>query len=142
MTGPSEWLDRAVISDVLVRFARALDEKDWVGYAALYAADGTLRTPRGGHRGRAGLAEYVEHDLGGYPATHHVSAGHAIDIDGDTATVRSSLHATHLRSADPGDFWTVGGWYDTTLRRVGAGWEITSVVINPVWSVDSHGTAR
>lgn len=134
---PPELLDRQRISAVLVRFARALDEKDWDGYAALYADDGVLHTPRATHRGRRGMAAHVERDLGGYSATHHVTANHDIAVDGDTAAVRSSLHATHVRQA-PDDFWTVGGWYDTRLRRDGEGWVITEVVINPVWRFDSR----
>lgn len=136
-----EILDRHDIDAVLVRFARYLDEKDFQAYADLYAEDGVLTTPRATHRGRAGLAEHVERDLGGYTATHHVCASRDILLDGDIATARSSLHATHVRSADKRDFWTVGGWYDVGLRRGGARrWEITSVVINPVWRFDSPGS--
>ena len=129
--------DRAAISDVLVRFARALDEKDWAGYAALYAEEGVLSTSRATHEGRAGLARFVEDDLGGWSATHHVSASHDITVDGDRAVARSSLHATHVRD-HPGDFWTVGGWYDVTLRREDGVWLLTSVVINPVWRLDTR----
>lgn len=128
--------DHDAIRDVLVRFARALDEKDWDGYAALYAVDGVLTTPRGTHRGRAGLARFVENDLGTYSATHHVSAGHDVRVDGTAAAVRCSLQATHVRG-EPGDFWTSGGWYDVTLRREGV-WVITTVLINVVWRFDTR----
>jgi ketosteroid isomerase-like protein len=135
--------DRETICGMLIRFARALDEKDWTGYAALYAEDCTLDTSARQHSGRAGLAEFVEADLAGFAATHHVSAAQDITIDGDTAQVRSSLHATHVRSEDRSDFWAVGGWYDTTLRRAGDGWEITSVAIHPVWVFDTaSGVSR
>lgn len=37
------WLvDRAHISDLLVEFARALDQRDWDAYAATYAPEGVL----------------------------------------------------------------------------------------------------
>ena len=49
-------LDRDEIGQVLVKFARALDEKDWEGYANLYAEDGVFRRPNNFHRGRAGMA--------------------------------------------------------------------------------------
>lgn len=134
-----ELLDHHDISRILVLFARRLDEKDFVGYAELYAQDGTLTTPRATHRGRIGLAEHVEGDLGDFVATHHVCASRDISVEGDSATVRSSLHATHVRSVDASDFWVVGGWYDVSLRRGGPhGWEITSVVINPTWRFDTR----
>lgn len=104
----ADLLDRQDISALLVRFARCLDTKDFAGYADCYAPEGLLQLPRGGHEGRAGMAEYVERDLGGYGATHHVSANHEIEIDDDTARTRSSLHATHVRSTED-DFWSVGG---------------------------------
>lgn len=135
----SRHLDAGAISDVLISFARYLDERNWTAYADLYTEDCTLTTPRATHRGRNGLAEFVERDLGGYTATHHVTANHSIDIDRDTATVRSSLHATHVRNNDPEDFWTVGGWYDTVLHRTPGGhWKIHSVTINPVWRLDTR----
>ncbi|MGQ0719175.1 MAG: nuclear transport factor 2 family protein [Pseudonocardiales bacterium] len=133
----ADLLDRQDISALLVRFARCLDTKDFTGYADCYAPEGVLQLPGGGHEGRAGMADYVERDLGGYVATHHVSANHEIEIDDDTARARSSLHATHVRSTED-DFWSVGGWYDTTLRRTPEGWRFTRVSINPVWRFDTR----
>jgi len=46
--------DHDAITAVLVSFARALDEKNWDGYASLYAVDCVLSTPRATHRRRAG----------------------------------------------------------------------------------------
>lgn len=139
----SRHLEAGKISDVLVRFARYLDERNWRAYADLYTEDCVLNTSAATHRGRAGLAEFVERDLGGYTATHHVTANHSIAIDRDTATVRSSLHATHVRDGDPEDFWAVGGWYDTVLHRTSDGrWMIHSVTINPVWRLDTRSRTR
>lgn len=129
------WLvDRAQISDLLYRFARALDEKDFEGYAGLYAEDGELVLPWGGHRGRAGLAEHVRGDLGGFGATHHISSNHLIEVDGDSAASRSYLQAVHvLDAADRRTHWDVGGWYDCSYRRTAEGWRFTRVAITDVW---------
>ncbi len=56
-----QWLiDRAAISDLLIDFARALDDKDWAGYAANYTDDGVLAiSPTIEHHGKDGLAEFV-----------------------------------------------------------------------------------
>ncbi|MFD3686502.1 nuclear transport factor 2 family protein [Nocardiopsis sp. NPDC058631] len=126
--------DRADICDLLAEFVRCLDDRDFAGYAALFTEDGVLRMPGAEHSGRAGLAEYVAADLGRYHRTHHLSANHRVEVSGDRATSRSSMHAVHLRSADdPGDWWSVGGRYDNTYRRVGTTWLIRSVDITPVW---------
>jgi len=141
-TAVRELLDRDEISSLLVKFARALDEKDWDGYANLYAEEGVFRRPNGCHRGRAGLAEFVKEDLGHYVATHHVTGNHDIEVAGDTATARSLLQAYHVRSEDPSDFWAVGGWYDTDLRRTEDGWRITSAEPKPVWLLDTGRTGK
>ncbi|MEU0237291.1 nuclear transport factor 2 family protein [Nocardiopsis sp. NPDC006198] len=131
--------DRADICDLLAEFVRRLDDRDFTGYAALFTEDGVLRMPGREHRGRAGLAEYVEADLGHYHRTHHLSANHRVEVDGDRATSRSSMHAVHLRSADdPTDWWSVGGRYDNTYRRVGTAWRFHTVDITPVWLGEGH----
>ncbi|RNL85726.1 nuclear transport factor 2 family protein [Halostreptopolyspora alba] len=131
-------LDRAEICDLLVRFARRLDERDFVGYAALFTDDCRLRLPGTEHRGRRGLAEFVAADLGRYHRTQHLSTNHQVEIHdgdgGDTASSRSYLYAVHLRSADdPSDWWSVGGWYDNTYRREGGRWLLHTVDVTPVW---------
>ena len=78
-----QWLvDRARISDLLHEFARARHE-------GLGGVRGDLRRGRcpraavgdpGPRRARA----FVSRDLGRFHATHHISANHSIEIDGDT----------------------------------------------------------
>ncbi|MFJ4620714.1 nuclear transport factor 2 family protein [Streptomyces sp. NPDC088812] len=129
------WLvDRAAISDLLIDFARALDDKDWEGYAANYAEDGVLAiSPTVAHTGRAGLAEFVAGSLGRYAGTHHLSTNHAIAIDGDEATTRSYLVAAHvLDASDPSRHADGAGWYRCRLRRTPQGWRFTHVALEIV----------
>lgn len=131
-TDQLRWLvDRAAISDLLVDFARAVDDRDWEGYAANYADDGVLAiSPTIEHRGRAGMAEFVAGSLGRYAGTHHLSTNHAITVDGDTATTRSYLVAAHvLDAADPYRHADGAGWYRCTLRRTPEGWRFTHVTL-------------
>lgn len=122
------WLvDRALIGDLLVEFARALDDRDWDAYAETYAEDGELAvSPTVAHTGREGLADFVAASLSGYPGgTHHISANHAIHVDGDTATTRSYLLGAHIYEPDR---QAVGaGWYDCRLRRTVDGWRFERV---------------
>ena len=124
------WLvDRAAISDLLVEFARALDDRDWEGYAANYTDDGELVIMgRTVHVGQEGLAENTRANLDRYAGTHHVSANHAIAIDGDTATTRSYLIAAHVfEGGDPRRHADGAGWYRCTLRRTPGGWRFARV---------------
>lgn len=127
-----QWLvDRALISDLIIEFARALDERDWQAYADTYDDDGTLDIPpHVSWRGRAGLADYVAASLSGYAGgTHHLSANHAIRVDGDFAHARAYLIAAHVH--DKLDKHSDGaGWYDYELRRTAVGWRFTGVRLN------------
>ena len=125
-----QWLvDRAVISDLLIEFARALDDADWDAYAATFDVDGELAiSPTVAHVGRAGLAEFVAASLAGYPGgTHHLSTNHAIHLDGDRATTRSYLVAAHVYELDR---QAIGaGWFDCRLRRSDGGWRFERVAL-------------
>jgi len=127
-----QWLvDRAAIGDLLIDFARALDDRDWEGYAANYAPEGTLAfNGHVAHEGREGLAAFVEAGLGQYAGTHHVSANHAITVEGDVATSRSYLIAAHIFDAsDPTRHADGAGWYRCRLRRTDTGWRFTEVSV-------------
>ena len=140
MTGLEEqvrWLvDRALISDLLVEFARALDERDWDAYAATYTEDGVLEisdTVRLAGRDTIRGATAGERGLGGYAGTWHGSSNHAIHIDGDTATTRSYLLGVHLLGGSTFRHADGAGWYDCTLLRTADGWRFTRVRIREVW---------
>ncbi|SNR56490.1 nuclear transport factor 2 family protein [Actinomadura mexicana] len=126
-----QWLvDRAAISDLLLDFARALDDQDWPGYAADFAEDGALTVSpliaqSITHRGREGMAEFVAGNLGRYAGTHHLSTNHAITLDGDTAEARSCFFAAHLLDAsDPRRHADGAGWHHWKLCRTPEGWRI------------------
>lgn len=141
-----QWLvDRAQISERLYAFARALDSRDWDAYVEGYAEGGVLDLPdpMGGGRlvvPREGLREFVQ-GLGRYAATHHLSANHQIEIDGDRAKSRSYLQAVHVRER-PDDHWTGGGWYDCEYERTVAGWKFTQVRLSIAWLDGRPGPIR
>ncbi|MDN4477922.1 nuclear transport factor 2 family protein [Demequina sp. SYSU T00039] len=136
------WLvDRAQISDLLIEFARSLDERDWEVNLALYVPDGVFmlgdRLRVEGHEamrantvGDAGLDQYR--------GTWHLSANHAIEIAGDTARSRSYLMGVHRLDGDTYRHADGAGWYDCTLRRTPDGWRFVTVRIHEVW----HGGER
>lgn len=130
-------IERQQIVDLLYAFARALDEKNWTGYADLYADDAVLVLPWGTTVPKAELAADTEHNLGRFARTHHMSTNHQVQVTDDTATSRSYLQAVHV-PADGTEHWVTGGWYDCEYRRVDGSWRFTRVVLNMVWET---GTA-
>lgn len=133
-----EWLarfaDRVAISDLLLDFARCLDERDWEGYASNFAEDGVLELPWKRVR-QAELAGYVSANLSRYQGTLHYSTNHVIEIEGDTARSRSYLLAVHLLDgSDPSRHADAGGWYDCEYRRTPDGWRFTRVRVSIAWT--------
>jgi hypothetical protein len=134
LDGQVRWLvDRACISDLLLDFARRIDERDQAGYTANFAVDAVLELPFGKFEGRETILA-----MGGPQppmGTHHISAKHMIEIDGDTARTRSYLQATHIADvAAPTKNWKAGGWYDCELQRGTDGWEFTHVKLSVLWA--------
>jgi hypothetical protein len=133
--GQVRWLvDRAQIGDLLVEYARLVDTKDFDTLTGYFVDGGKLVLPfftlskeEIAPRSLEGLAPYV--------ATHHLSANHAITIDGDTASSRSYLQAVHVPDGDDLDrHGDVGGWYDCTYRRTPEGWRFVEVNLTFVWT--------
>jgi hypothetical protein len=135
------WLyERMHISGLLLRFARALDTKNWPAYINLYDDDGVLVLPWKTVI-RSELASTLSTTLSGFQATHHISSNHVIDIDGDCARSNSYMQAVHvLKSGDTTTKWTAGGWYDNEYRKTAAGWKFTRVKLSVLWESGSRPT--
>ncbi len=123
--------DDDAIRGLLFSYARALDEKDWQGYADLFADDAELVLPWGQTVPKPAIASDTEDKLGGFAATHHMSTNQQIVVAGATATSRSYVQATHVRHDQ--SLWILGGRYDNDYRRVGDAWRFARVRLSVVW---------
>ncbi len=141
-TGPSDpiaqlqWLvDRALISDLLVEFARSLDERDWAANTALYVPEGVMTAGKflrlEGHEQL--MVTGSDRGLGQYAGTWHLSSNHAIHLDGNTARTRSYLLGVHLLGGGSFHHADGAGWYDCTLRRTEQGWRFVTVDVTEIW---------
>jgi len=141
---------RQAIVDTIVRFGRALDERDWGALRQCLADE--LDTDYSSFRGtpparlaadafidlrRVGLAGLV---------TQHVSAGHLVDIVGDTAVCRCDF-VIRRWPADAADqrFFHSYGSYTYVLRGTPKGWRIagvTQIVRRSEGDRSLHGALR
>lgn len=135
MSDTLDWLrGRAEISDMLHAFAAALDDRDWDGYASLYADDGVLELPWGEVVAKEQLVESTSRNLGRFQATQHISSNHRIQVDGDSATSSSYLIATHVYPADlTREHWVIGARYDCVFQRGADGWRFSRVRLSTFW---------
>lgn len=65
--------------------------------------------------------------LPGYEYTQHIIGNHQVELNGDEATARSNVHATHVLE---GDFWIFLGDYEHHLIRTDEGWKVDRMTAN------------
>ena len=135
-----ELSDRQEIADVLTRYTRAIDTREWDRLDDVFTADARIDyTATGGGVGsftemKQWLADTLpmfatyQHTLGQLEVTL------APDGDGDAATVAAYFYNPMVFAGDSGEsLWEVGGIYHHELVRTGAGWRSRSLVEEMVW---------
>ncbi len=117
--------DIDAISEVLVRYATAIDTRDWELFRTVFTEDAaTDYGDMGKWTDLAGIAAFMESALVGFGATNHMLSNFVIAVDGDRATARSYVHVVLAAPEDPGTWIDSVGSYDDTLVRTTAGWRI------------------
>jgi 3-phenylpropionate/cinnamic acid dioxygenase small subunit len=132
-------LDRQAIVDTVVRYASALDAKDWAGARACFIdeietdytdlrGDGPTRVAADAfvERRRRALAELT---------THHASTNHLVTLDGDRATCTSAMLIHRLdRRRDTDNTFDTLAWYTHEFVRTASGWRIARVRQSVAWN--------
>jgi uncharacterized protein (TIGR02246 family) len=117
--------DRAALVDVMTRYACTVDRRDLAAYATCFTEDVHVTGySAGAIEGRDAFLAYVERALTRYAATHHAIVNHEIAVDGDTATMRSHVTATHVLADDDEALVVLWAVYDDDLVRTADGWRI------------------
>jgi uncharacterized protein (TIGR02246 family) len=129
-------LDLQEITDLLHRYARALDEKDWSLLATCFTADAVAFYGEvlGRQEGVTAIEQVCRAALGHLDSSQHVISNPEIHIDGDAATARCYVHAQHTKAGTPGgDNMTIGGTYLDELVRTADGWRIRQRELRFLW---------
>jgi ketosteroid isomerase-like protein len=124
MASESDLLDRFAVADLLARYARACDEKDFAGIRGCFTSDASLSygiTPafNGSADDFAALAERI---LAESDSTQHLLGNVVVNVDGDRATSQAYVQTTHVEKS--GAPRTSGGVYSDELVRTPEGWRI------------------
>ncbi len=125
-----EMSDRMEIQDLLVRYAHAVDTRDWPLFRGLFTEDAVVDyTAFGGPRGPVeAVIAFLDQVLPLFTATQHLVANCAITLDGDLATARTMCHnPMALPPTGAGGqprLLVCGLWYRDTLRRTPDGWRL------------------
>ena len=133
--------DRDEITDVLIRYATALDTRDWHLFDSCFTEDaiadyGTLG---GRNQGREAIRNAVA-ILAGFDRTQHLIGNISITVDADEAQAVCYLHAQHvIDGGDSVELLTIGGIYRDRIIRTPIGWRIAQRKLEPVWQSGDSG---
>ena len=120
--------DRIEIDDLLVRYATAIDTKDWSLLDSCFTPDAQLDyTSAGGIAGvYPEVRQWLEKALAPFPMTVHALSNSTVALEGDEARARTFvLNPMGFPKPDGSlHLFTVGAYYNDRLVRTEAGWRI------------------
>lgn len=122
----SDVADRIACQDVMLRYAKGVDERDLDLYQSCFAED--VEVVGFGDKvinGAGAWRDYVENALQAYGATQHMLGPQLATIDGDMAECRTDVQALHYLKAREGATLTLWATYLTTMRRIDGTWKIS-----------------
>jgi hypothetical protein len=123
--------DRDAIMDGLARYARGVDERDFIAVAALFTPDAAIDYAVEGGATLLGseLAAWLAGALAPFRATQHHLGLPVIDVAAGTARTRVPVIATHVqRRKDGGDSTAIlYGTYTHQWLRTPDGWRIRTL---------------
>ncbi len=126
-------IDRAEITDLLTRYARAVDRQDWGLFRSVFTADARIDYTQVG--GVAGDVEevvgFLTPTMAMFEAVQHLISNIEFEIDGDEARVTAMVY-NPLKLPDT-PMWATGGWYHHKLVRTAGGWRSRSLVEEAGW---------
>ncbi len=131
--------DRAAISDLVNRYATAIDLRDWALLRTCFGdpleADFTSFGTREVFRGSADdWVAAVRSTIEGLDATQHLTANHVHEISGDSAVCTAYIRARHVFDAADGENqYTIGGYYTWQLKRQDGEWRADKYAITVTW---------
>lgn len=129
--------DRIEIQELLFRYARGLDTKDWSLLASVFTADAHLDyTSIDGPAGsRDEVVAWLEAALTPVPMTQHFITNIEIDLQGDRASVRAMFY-NPMQLPGIAALCYCGGNYFHDMVRTPKGWKSVRLVEDTKWSVN------
>jgi 3-phenylpropionate/cinnamic acid dioxygenase small subunit len=142
MAGPRS--DHELITDVLVRYATGIDSRNWTLFRTCFTPD--VHADYGSDVGKwtdvDAITEYMKVMHQDMRATSHMLSNFVIDVDGDTATASTYVHAVLVVTDDPPLWYEPVGRYVDHLERTADGWRIRERTFHLTRMLTSGSGAR
>ncbi|WP_417515310.1 nuclear transport factor 2 family protein [Minwuia sp.] len=134
----TEVAERFAISDILYRYATAIDTKNFDLLNDVFDAEvETDFTSFGGRKVKVSRDEWIDtvrKTIIGLDMTQHLTGNHVHRIDGDRANLIAYLQAFHRYSGSPGETdYFIGGYYDIDLVKRPEGWRVVKYALETTW---------
>lgn len=129
--------DRLAITELLHRYAFAIDDADFESLAAVFTPDAVMEFPGWGVReGRPAIVELISGVVAELDRTQHFLTNATVtSLDGDRATARSYVWAQHALDGTPGgDHFVLGGEYQDELVRLDGSWRVHRRRLRRIWT--------
>jgi 3-phenylpropionate/cinnamic acid dioxygenase small subunit len=130
--------DRIEIEELLARYSRALDYRNFAELEGIFTADATFDAGSlGAPTGPAAIREMIEGTIGHLDATQHLVGKSIVEFgeDGHSAEVRTYLISQHIRESTEGPVkhYFLGGEYYDRVVRTPDGWRIAYRRLDRMW---------
>jgi 3-phenylpropionate/cinnamic acid dioxygenase small subunit len=126
--------DKLEIHELLARYARGVDNRDWELYRSVFTDDAHIDyTSAGGIAGgRDEVAAWMARVFPSIPWSQHYITNIEIELDGDTAEVRAMFYnPMQLPGMDAPS--SCGGFYHHDLTRTADGWKSRRLLEESRW---------
>lgn len=132
--------DTLEIHELLARYARGVDTKDWELWKSIFTPDATVDySSAGAPVGTPDeLAVWLEQGLKVVPMTQHLISNIEVDLNGDKAKVRAMFY-NPMQLPGMADMSFCGGYYHHEFVRTDEGWKSERLVEENVWFVNPPG---
>ncbi len=134
--------DIVEIQQLLYRYARSIDAKDWKALGEVFTSDALIHyaVERGAELSFADLGPWLARAMAIFKVTQHVVTNPLVELDGETARCKSYLTGTHLQVRRDGSETrtTEGSIYSDELVRTREGWRIRTRRLERVWIDGSY----
>ena len=112
---------------VLVRYARAVDTRDWALFRTCFTDDVTADYGEiGSWQGTGDLVAFMDRAHAGMGPTQHRLSNFLVEVHGDRAASVTYVHVVAVLASGPDDWIDTIGTYEDALVRTSDGWRISS----------------
>jgi ketosteroid isomerase-like protein len=117
--------DRIALMDVMLKYAKGVDERDMMLYRSVFAEDVRIvGFAREEIRGADAWMAFVEKALAQYGPTQHMLGPQLAVVNGDTAHCRTDVQALHYMKDKPDTTLTLWATYESDMQRMNGEWKI------------------